>query len=98
MAQMKEQIKTPKIELSDEEIANIPDAEFKTLVIRILTEGVEYSYKIEEEVKAMQSGIKIYREPTIEGRKPGLKSTVWNRRKKETSTRTEWRNKNSKKK
>ena len=33
----------------------------------------------------------------MKGRKPGLKSTVWNRRKKETSTRTEWRNKNSKK-
>ena len=29
MAQMKEQIKAPKIELSSEEIANISDAEFK---------------------------------------------------------------------
>ena len=38
MAQMKEQIKTPKIELSHEEIANLSDAEFKTLVIRMLTE------------------------------------------------------------
>ena len=33
MAQMKEQIKTPEKELSDEEIANLSDAEFKTLVI-----------------------------------------------------------------
>ena len=41
MAQMKEEIKAPKIELSDEEIANISDAEFKTLVIRMLTEKVE---------------------------------------------------------
>ena len=32
MAQMKEQIKALKIEVSDEEIANISDAEFKTLV------------------------------------------------------------------
>ena len=39
---MKEQIKTPKIELSNEEIANISDADFKTLVIRMLTEMVEY--------------------------------------------------------
>ena len=34
MAQMKEQIKAPKIELNDEEIANLSDAEFKTLVIK----------------------------------------------------------------
>ena len=26
----------------------------------------------------------MYREPTVKGRKPGLTSTVWNRRKKET--------------
>ena len=32
MAQMKEQIKAQKIELSEEEIANLSDAEFKTLV------------------------------------------------------------------
>ena len=47
MAQMKEQIKFPKIELSDEEIANLSDAEFKPLVIRMLTEMVEYGRKIE---------------------------------------------------
>ena len=58
MAQMKEQIKAPKIKLRYEEIANLSDAEFKTLVIRMLTEMVEYSHKIEEEVKAMQSEIK----------------------------------------
>ena len=46
MAQMKEQIKTPKIELSNEEIANLSDAEFKTLVIKKLTEMVEYGCKI----------------------------------------------------
>ena len=55
---MKEQIKTPKVELNDEEIANLSDAEFKTLVIRMLTEMVEYGHKIEEEVKAMQSEMK----------------------------------------
>ena len=42
---MKEQIKTPKIELSNEEIANLSDAQLKTLVIRILTEMVEYGRK-----------------------------------------------------
>ena len=55
---MKEQIKAPKIELSDEEIANISDAEFKTLVIRMLTELVEYGHKIEKKMTAMQSEIK----------------------------------------
>ena len=35
---MKEQIKTPEKELSDEEIYNLSDAEFKTLVIRMLKE------------------------------------------------------------
>ena len=59
MAQMKEQIKAPeKIQLSDEEIANLPDAEFKILVIRMLTEMDEYGHKIEEKVKAMQSETK----------------------------------------
>ena len=55
---MKAQIKAPKIKLSDEVIANLSDAEFKTLVIRMLTELVEYGRKIEEVVKAMQSEIK----------------------------------------
>ena len=48
MAQMKGQIKTPKIELSDEGIDSLSDAEFKTLVIRMLTEMVEYGRKTEE--------------------------------------------------
>ena len=58
MAEMKEQIKAPKIELSDEEIANLSDAQFKTLVIRKLTELAEYGYKIEERVKAMKGELK----------------------------------------
>ena len=38
MVQMKEQIKTPEKELNEEEIDNLSDAEFKTLVIKMLTE------------------------------------------------------------
>ena len=53
MAQMKEQIKTPKVELSEKEIANLSDAEFKTLANRMLTEMTEYRCKIKEEVKAI---------------------------------------------
>ena len=56
---MKEQIKAPeKIQLSNEEIANLSDAQFKTLVIRMLTELVEYGCKLEEKMKAMKSEIK----------------------------------------
>ena len=55
---MKEQIKTPEKELSDEEIDNLCDAEFKTLVIRMLTELIELSCKMKEEMKATQSEIK----------------------------------------
>ena len=58
MAQMKEQIKAPKMELCNEETANLSDAHFKTLVIRTFTEMVEDGHKIEGEVKAMQSEIK----------------------------------------
>ena len=52
---MKEEIKTAEKELSDEEIANLSDAEFKTLVIRMLTEMIELSHKIKEKIKATQS-------------------------------------------
>ena len=38
MAQIKEQIKTPEKELSEVEISNLIDAEFKTLFIRMLKE------------------------------------------------------------
>ena len=84
---MKEQIKAPeKIQLSYEETANLPDAQFKTLVIRMLTELVEYGHKIQEKMNAMKSEIKEnVQEPIVIGRKLGLKSTVWTRRKKETS-------------
>ena len=59
MVQMKEQIKTPEKELSNEEAANLSDAEFKTLVIRMLTEINEYGHKIKEELRAIQSEIKV---------------------------------------
>ena len=54
MAQMKGQIKTPEKELSDEVIVNLSDAEFNTLVIRMLTEMIEFGHKLKEEMKAIQ--------------------------------------------
>ena len=97
--------------------SHLSDAEFKTLVIRMLRDLIEYSKHIrekmkttlseikenpqetnseekevgiqnndlqhEEEVKPMKSEIKEnYREPTVKGRKPGLRSMVWTKRKK----------------
>ena len=68
MAQRNEQIKTPEKELSNEEIDNLSDSEFKTLVIRVLTEMIEYRRKTVEEVKAMQSEIKKNIQGTVKGR------------------------------
>ena len=46
---MTEHFKAPeKIQLSNEEIANLSDAQFKTLVIRMLTELVEFGRKLDE--------------------------------------------------
>ena len=42
MSQMKEQNKTPEKELNKIKISNLLDAEFKTLVIRMLKELVGY--------------------------------------------------------
>ena len=54
MAQIKEQIKAPEtIQLSNKKIANLSDAQFKTLVIRMLTELVEFGRKLNEKMKAM---------------------------------------------
>ena len=55
---MKEQSRTPEWELSDEEIANLSDGEFKALVIKMLTELIELSQKMKEQVKNTQNEIK----------------------------------------
>ena len=56
MAQMKKQIKTPeKIQVSNEEIANLLGAQFKTLVIRMLTELTEWHHKIKENIQGTNS-------------------------------------------
>ena len=59
MAQRKEQIKAPeKIQPSNEKIGNLSGAEFKTLVIGMLTELTELSCKMKEEMKSTQSKVK----------------------------------------
>ena len=54
MAQVKEQIKTPKKELNKREISHLSDAEFKTLLIRLLrelSEDLNSIKKIQSEMK-----------------------------------------------
>ena len=64
--------KLQKIELRDEEIANLSDAEVKSHVIMMLTEMVECGCKIEKEVKAMKSEIKKnIQETNSEGKETG---------------------------
>ena len=56
MAQMKEHSKTS--ELSNEEIANQSDGEFKALVIKMLTELIELGQKMKEQMNDTQNEIK----------------------------------------
>ena len=55
---MKEQSKTSERELSDKEIANLADREFKALVIKMLTELIKCGHKMKEQMKDTQSEIK----------------------------------------
>ena len=74
MAQMKKQNKIPEKEqkISKTEIANLSDAEFLTLGIMMLRELTKYGKSIREEMKATLS----------DGKKLGIKSMIWNIRKK----------------
>ena len=61
MAQLKKQNKTPEKELSKMEISSLSDAEFKTLVIRVLKELTRYFNSIKNtqvEMKVTLSEIK----------------------------------------
>ena len=84
---MKEEIKAPEIiQLSSEQIANLSDAQFKTLVIKTLTELVEFVQKVDEKMKPMLRETKENVQGTnSDGKETGTQITVWTRRKKETS-------------
>ena len=78
MAQMKEQNKTPEKELREMEINNLSDAEFKTLVIRMLQELTGYLNAIKKTQAEMKVALRIiYKEPTMEGMKQRIKSMIW---------------------
>ena len=75
---MKEQIKAPeKIQLSDKEIANLSDAQFKMQVIRMLTELVEFGRKLDEKMKAMLRETKENVQGTNSDAKGNWDSNQW---------------------
>ena len=55
---MKEQSKTSEKELSNVEIVNLSDGEFKALVIKMLTELIELGWKMKKQMKDTQNEIK----------------------------------------
>ena len=79
---MKEQIKAPEIiQLSNEEIANLSDAQFKTVIIRKLTELVEFGHKFDEKVKAMKSEVKkIVQGTNSDGKETGTQINSWDQK------------------
>ena len=76
MVQRKTQNKTPEKELNEMKIANLSEAEFKTLVIRMLREFLEYGNKVKktkEEMKVTLSEIKKNLQGTnSEGKEAGI--------------------------
>ena len=66
---MKEQSNDSERELSDEEIDNLSDGEFKALVIKMLTELTELHRKMKERRKDNQNEIKQNIQGTISDRK-----------------------------
>ena len=71
------------------EISNLSDAEFKTLVIRVLkelSEDLSNIKKIQSETKYTLIEIRtIYRETPVEWMKPRVKSMIWNIRTQKTT-------------
>ena len=54
MAQIKEQNKTPEKELKEADITSLSDAEFKTLVIRLLKKLTDHGNKIKKSQEEMK--------------------------------------------
>ena len=84
---MTEHFKAPeKIQLSDEEIANLSDAQFKTLVIKTLTELVESVRKPDEKMKPILRETKENVQGTnSDAKETGTQINGVDQRKKETS-------------
>ena len=75
---MTEHFKAPeKIPLSEEEIASLSDAQFKTLVIGKLTELVEFGLRLDEKMKAMLRETKENVQGTNSDAKGNWDSNQW---------------------
>ena len=83
MSPVKEQNKTPEKELNKMKITNLSDAEFKTLVVRMLKELIEYGNNIKEERNLTLSEIKKNLQGTnSRGEEAGVQINNKNMRKK----------------
>ena len=70
---MKEQSKTAGRELSDKEIANLSDGEFKALVIKMLTELIELGWKMKK--KKTNKRYPKWKKQNIQGPNSDMKKT-----------------------
>ena len=86
MAQMKKKIKTPEKVVNEMEVSKLSDAQFKTLVIRMLQELIGYFNSIKKtqaKKKVALCEIKKNLQGTNrEWMNLRIKSMIWNRRKK----------------
>ena len=69
MAQMKGQSKTSERDLSEEDITNLSNWEFKALVIKMLTDLIELGRKMKKQMKDTQNEIKQNIQATNSDRK-----------------------------
>ena len=88
---MTEHFKAPEIiQLSSKQIANLSDAQFKTLVIRMLTELVEFGCKLDENMKAMlRETKKIVQGTNSDGKETGTQINGVNQKEEKYPTRKE---------
>ena len=96
---MTEHLKAPEIiQLSSEQIANLSDAQFKTLVIGMLTELVEFGRKLDEKMKDMLSEIKENVQGTNNnGKETRTQISGMHQKEEKTSNQKRMKKKNSKK-
>ena len=83
---MKEEIKTPEKQLNEMEISNVSDAEFKTLVIRMLKElNGDLNGTKKDPVRNEGYTTRNEEQFIVEWMKPRIKSMIWNIRKQKNN-------------
>ena len=97
ISQIKDQIKT--LEKDKMEKSNLSEAEFKTLVIRMLKELSEDLSSMKKKKRRIHQLIHrtIYRESTVEWMKPRIRSMIFNIRKQKTNMQNNKKKTESKK-